>query len=46
MRAKATNIKRVTGDVKYDSLEVAKLINRAMIDGKKAEISLKVAADE
>jgi len=35
MRAKATNIKRVTGDVKYDSLEVAKLINRAMIDGKK-----------
>lgn len=35
MRAKAANIKRVTGDVKYDSLEVAKLINRAMIDGKK-----------
>ena len=35
MRAKATNIKRVTGDVKYDSLEVAKLINRAMLDGKK-----------
>jgi small subunit ribosomal protein S7 len=35
MRAKAANIKRVTGDVKYDSLEVAKLINRAMLDGKK-----------
>lgn len=35
MRAKSANIKRVTGDVKYDSLEVAKLINRAMIDGKK-----------
>lgn len=35
MRAKAANIKRVEGDVKYNSLEVAKLINRAMLDGKK-----------
>lgn len=35
MRAKAANIKRVEGDVRYNSLEVAKLINRAMIDGKK-----------
>jgi len=35
MRSKAANIKRVDGDVKYNSLEVAKLINRAMIDGKK-----------
>ena len=35
MRAKAANIKRVEGDVRYNSLEVAKIINRAMIDGKK-----------
>ena len=35
MRAKSANIKAVEGDVKYNSLEVAKLINRAMIDGKK-----------
>jgi small subunit ribosomal protein S7 len=35
MRAKSAGIKRVDGDVKYNSLEVAKLINRAMIDGKK-----------
>jgi small subunit ribosomal protein S7 len=35
MRSKAANIKRVEGDVKYNSLEVAKIINRAMIDGKK-----------
>lgn len=35
MRAKQANIKRVEGDVKYNSLEVAKLINRAMKDGKK-----------
>jgi small subunit ribosomal protein S7 len=35
MRAKAANIKRVEGDVKYNSLEVAKIINRAMKDGKK-----------
>lgn len=35
MRAKSAGIKRVEGDVKYNSLEVAKLINRAMIDGKK-----------
>jgi small subunit ribosomal protein S7 len=35
MRAKQAGIKRVDGDVKYNSLEVAKLINRAMIDGKK-----------
>jgi small subunit ribosomal protein S7 len=35
MRAKSAGIKRVEGDVKYNSLEVAKLINRSMIDGKK-----------
>lgn len=35
MRAKSAGIKRVEGDVRYNSLEVAKLINRAMIDGKK-----------
>lgn len=35
MRAKSAGIKRVDGDIKYDSLEVAKLINRAMMDGKK-----------
>jgi len=35
MRAKSAGIKRVDGDVKYNSLEVAKLINRAMMDGKK-----------
>lgn len=35
MRAKATTVKRVTGDIKYNSLEVAKLINRVMRDGKK-----------
>ena len=35
MRAKAANLKRVDGDVRYNSLEVAKLINRVMIDGKK-----------
>ncbi|MFZ2199960.1 MAG: 30S ribosomal protein S7 [Microgenomates group bacterium] len=36
MRAKSAGIKRVEGDVKYNSLEVAKIINRAMKDGKKA----------
>ncbi len=35
MRSKAANIKRVEGDVKYNSLEVSKLINRVMEDGKK-----------
>ncbi len=35
MRAKSAGIKRVDGDVKYNSLEVAKLINRVMFDGKK-----------
>lgn len=36
MRSKPANVKRVTGDVKYSSLEVAKLINCLMQDGKKA----------
>lgn len=36
MRAKIANTKKVTGDVRYNSLEVAKLINRVMKDGKKA----------
>ena len=35
MRSKAASIKRVEGDIKYNSLEVAKIINRAMKDGKK-----------
>jgi len=35
MRSKSANIKRVEGDVRYNSLEVAKIINRAMKDGKK-----------
>lgn len=35
MRAKQAGIKKVEGDVKYNSLEVAKIINRAMKDGKK-----------
>lgn len=35
MRSKIANIKRVEGDVKYNSLEVSKLINRVMEDGKK-----------
>ena len=34
MRAKAANVKRVLPDTKYSSLEVAKLINRSMKDGK------------
>ncbi len=44
MRSKTTNIKRVTGDVKYNSLEVAKLINRVMLDGKKAVAEKQVYA--
>jgi len=35
MRAKAAQLKKLEGDVKYNSLEVAKLINRSMQDGKK-----------
>ncbi len=35
MRAKAAKNNPVQGDVKYKSLEVAKLINRIMKDGKK-----------
>lgn len=35
MRAKTAKVIRVEGDVKYNSLEVAKLINRSMKDGKK-----------
>ena len=35
MRAKAAKLKKLEGDVKYNSLEVAKLINRSMQDGKK-----------
>ncbi len=40
MRSKAANNKAVTVDGKYKSLEVAKLINRVMLDGKKT-IALK-----
>lgn len=35
MRSKAANNQAVTLDGKYNSLEVAKLINRVMLDGKK-----------
>ena len=47
MRAKSAGIKKVDGDVRYNSLEVAKLINRAMIDGKKivAEKQIYIAMD-
>lgn len=44
MRSKTTNIKRVEGDVKYNSLEVAKLINRVMFDGKKSVAEKQVYA--
>jgi small subunit ribosomal protein S7 len=44
MRSKAANIKRVTGDVKYNSLEVAKIINRSMYDGKKGVAEKQVYA--
>ncbi len=44
MRSKTTNTKRVEGDVKYNSLEVAKLINRAMKDGKKVAAEKQVYA--
>lgn len=42
MRAKAASVKRVEGDVKYNSLEITKLINRAMKDGKKAVVAKQV----
>ncbi len=47
MRAKSAGIKKVDGDVRYNSIEVAKLINRAMIDGKKivAEKQIYIAMD-
>ncbi len=35
MRSKAASLKKLDGDIKYSSLEVAKLINRVMRDGKK-----------
>ena len=36
MRAKSASKRTVTGDSKYNSLEVAKLINRVMVNGKKS----------
>jgi len=36
MRSKQANNKKVAPDVKYNSLEVSKLINRVMIGGKKS----------
>lgn len=42
MRAKPASVKRVEGDVKYNSLEITKLINRAMKDGKKAVVAKQV----
>ena len=35
MRAKSATIKKLEGEVRYNSIEVAKLINRVMLDGKK-----------
>ncbi len=35
MRSKSANIRSVAVDGKYKSLEVAKLINRVMVDGKR-----------
>ena len=47
MRAKSAGIRSVAGDTKYNSLEVSKLINRSMIDGKKstAEHQVYIAMD-
>ena len=36
MRAKSAGIRKVLGDAKYNSVEVNKLINRVMFDGKKS----------
>lgn len=36
MRAKSANKRIVAGDHKYNSLEVSKLINRVMVNGKKS----------
>ncbi len=36
MRAKSAGVKNILPDTRYNSLEVAKLINRSMIDGKKS----------
>ncbi len=36
MRAKSASVKGVLPDTRYNSLEVAKLINRSMKDGKKS----------
>ena len=35
MRSKSTKIRSVAVDGKYKSLEVAKLMNRVMVDGKR-----------
>lgn len=44
MRSKPANNKKISGDVKYNSLEVAKLINRVMLDGKKVVAEKQVYA--
>lgn len=44
MRAKAANNKQTRLDVKYNSLEVAKLINRVMRDGKKSVAQTQIYA--
>jgi len=36
MRAKSATVRKVLGDAKYNSIEVSKLINRVMLDGKKS----------
>ncbi len=36
MRAKPAGVRKVLGDAKYNSVEVSKLINRVMFDGKKS----------
>jgi small subunit ribosomal protein S7 len=44
MRAKTAGSRNVAGDTRYNSLEVSKLINRSMIDGKKSVAERQVYA--
>ena len=44
MRAKKAGVRSTLGDTKYNSLEVSKLINRSMIDGKKSVAERQVYA--
>lgn len=44
MRAKKAGVRSTAGDTKYNSLEVSKLINRSMKDGKKTVAERQVYA--